>query len=425
MRILTVAAVAALLALSSCGTGKTVKCTGEPVYKHILLRDFRKGRDGIIVNYNIGTTAHCPGTLASLKKELPDDVEFTVWADSKLDPVLEDMMAVRWPDVKIVYGTLDENASDDLKAAVEESDLLLVSSGSSIASSVHKSLKQYKSLTGKATAAYAIGSGTPDVVKDMDFIWYRDEKSLDKAVKAGDQPAICGFAPDAVFDFDCVDDEAAERLLKEKGLLGERFICCIPGNRITPGWEFFGGDPDEKKIAFNAEHADADNGILRRIICECVREKGVKVLICAEQVPEVKLGKEIVYDKLPDDVRSRCACLDTMWSPQLALAVYRRSAAVAGIQMHSPVMAVGNGVPAVILRHPGFGSKSDMWRTIGLGHWLIDIDDEDASDRACEAVLDILDNPDAASRSVAAARAAIDSMRHHAVQASFMAPARR
>ena len=390
-----------------------------PRYHNILLRDFRKGKDGVIVNYNIGTTAHCPGTIASLRKELPEDVDITVWADSRLDSVIEEMMERRWPEVRIVYGALDESASPELKEAVAESDLLLVSSGSGVALSVRRSLKQYKSLTGKPTAAYAIGSAPAELTGEMDFVWYRDEKSLSKALKAGGQPSVCGFAPDAVFDFDCVDEQGAERFMRDKGLLGERFICCIPGNRATPAWEFFGGEPDRKKMDLNAAHEDADNEILRRIICENVRERGIKVLICAEQVPEVRLCKEVIFDRLPDDVRTRCAFLDTLWSPQLALGVFCRSVALVAIQMHSPVMALGNGVPSVILRHSGFGSKSDMWRSIGLEQWLIDIDDKDASCRASTAVRDILDNPESASRKVAAARSVVDSLRHSAIVASF------
>ena len=51
-------------------------------YKNILLRDFRTVKDGRVINFNIGTAAHCPGTLAVLKKYLPSEVKITVWADA-------------------------------------------------------------------------------------------------------------------------------------------------------------------------------------------------------------------------------------------------------------------------------------------------------------------------------------------------------
>ena len=54
----------------------------------ILLRDFRTVRRGEVVNFNIGTAAHAPGTLAVLKKHLGDDLQITVWADAPLSEPL-------------------------------------------------------------------------------------------------------------------------------------------------------------------------------------------------------------------------------------------------------------------------------------------------------------------------------------------------
>ena len=61
-------------------------------YRHILLRDLRTVKDGKVINFNIGTTAHAPATLAVLKKHLPDEVKITVWADAPLAPELAEMM---------------------------------------------------------------------------------------------------------------------------------------------------------------------------------------------------------------------------------------------------------------------------------------------------------------------------------------------
>ena len=406
------------LALAACACRRSQQAEEEPRYRNILIRDFRKGKDGIIVSYNIGTTAHCPGTIASLRKLLPDDVRITVWADMPLDPVIRDMMEKRWPDVRIVYGQLGGNAPEELRSAVEASDLLLVSSGSGVAASVAKSIREYKSGSGKAVGAYAVGAVPRDLLGLMDFVWYRDEKSLAKA-PAGDMPEIFGFAPDAGFDFDCVDEQTASRLLADKGLLGKDFICCIPGFRYTPAWEYFGSRPDSVRIEANMKMEDHDNGILRHMICQSVRDRGMEVLICPEQIPELRLAREAVLDRLPEDVRGHCAVLDTMWSPQTALSVYRRARAVAGIQMHSEVMAIGSGIPAIVLRHSGFGNKSDMWRSIGLGDWLIDIDDPDAQERAGAALADILDHPEKAQGKVRQARKAIDEARDSAIRKTF------
>lgn len=394
---------------------------GEPRYRHILLRDFRTVKDGKVINYNIGTAAHGPSTMAVLKKYLPDNVRITVWAHAPLEASFARMMRRRFPDTEWVYGSLSDSDPDtsSLARAVAESDLFLVSSGSGI--SVAPSLRDYKRKTGKASAAYAIGYGTAqdDMQREMDFIWFRDEPSLASARRRKAVPPVSGWAPDAVFDFDCVDEEGAIAFMKEGGLEPGRFICCIPGFRFTPRWEYFGTPVDEDRRAVNEASQKEDNEILCRIIIETVRKRGLKVLICAEQIPELRLCREAVYDQLPDDVRQQCVLQQEWWSPDVALGVYLQSLCVCGIEMHSQVMAAGNGIPAVVFRHSGFGSKSDMWNTIGLGDWLLDIDSPDAPERSCQIVGSILDNPTEAFWKLENARRIIDSAEREAIFSSF------
>ena len=101
-------------------------------YRNILLRDFRTVKDGQVINFNIGTAAHAPATLAVLKKYLPPEVKITVWADAPLAPELAEMMARRFPEVLIVHGDLNNAPPEELLKAVDEADLFLVSSGSTI-----------------------------------------------------------------------------------------------------------------------------------------------------------------------------------------------------------------------------------------------------------------------------------------------------
>lgn len=389
-------------------------------YRNVLVRDFRTVWNGEVINYNIGTAAHCPGTLSSLRRSLPSDVRLTVWADTTLSAELDQMMRMGFPDIKIVYGSL-EHPSEQLRKAVEESDLCLVSSGSGIAKSVRESLEHYKALTGKPTAAYAIGYGRSlgKSIAPMDFCWIRDEKALEKARKHSVSPAD-GWAPDAVFDFDVSDEKGADEFLLQNGLKKGNFLCCIPGFRHTPTWEFYGTPVDQKKKQRNDAFQGPDNAILRAAVCEAVRNHGCKVLICAEQIPELRLCKEEIYDRLPEDVRKECVLQTTLWSPQLALGVYKRSLCVFGIEMHSQVMAAGNGIPACIFRHSGFGTKSDMFNTVGLGCWLLDIDEKGAERKAVEMISDILSHPAKARKTLRNARKIIDRARDRALSASFL-----
>ena len=88
--------------------------------------------------------------------------------------------------------------------------------------------------------------------------------------------------------------------------------------------------------------------------------------------------------------------------------------------MHSQVMAAGNGIPACVFRHGGFGTKSDMFNTVGLGCWLLDIDDQGAEQKAVAMVSDILEHPAKSRKVLKKARKTIDSARNSALSVSFL-----
>ncbi len=388
-------------------------------YKNILLRDFRSVKSGQVVNFNIGTAAHGPGTLAVLKKYLPPEVKITVWADAPLAPELAKMMRNRFPEVPIVHGKLSSNPPPELLKAVDQADLFLVSSGASIAGSVRHSLEAFQKRTGKPAAAYAIGC-TPTLIPwldRLDFVWLRDPVAAEIA-RSSSCP-LQGWAPDAVFDFDAADAAAAAEFLRKNNLRPGGFICCIPGNRNTPRWEYFNTPFRADQDAENRRFVESDNAPLVEIIRLAVQKYKLKVLICPEQITEIALIRPQVYDKLPPEIRKYCVPMDSMWSPDLALGVYRASRGVFGVEMHSQVMAAGNGVPGVLLRHPRFGSKSEMWKSVGLQEWLIHTDLPDYTAKAVAAADKILGDPEWSAAKLRRARNIIDKANQEAIRKSF------
>lgn len=419
-----------------CGAGRQLSSPGSTVdatdndsslrcgkirYKNILLRDFRTVKDGRVINFNIGTAAHGPATLAVLKKYLPPDVEITVWADAPLAPELAELMARRFPDVRLVHGDLSTAPSADLLDAVDAADLFLVSSGSTIAGSVRKSLKEFQCRTGKPAAAYAIGCtpGILPLVNKLDFAWFRDPLAVKVAEKSTCR--LQGWAPDAVFDFDAVNDKKVQDFLKKNNLEPGKFICCIPGQRYTPRWKFFDTLPNAGKEAVNANFEEHDNAPLREIIKIAVSEFNLKVLICPEQISEISLIRPRIFDRLPENIRAHCVPMDSMWAPDTALGVYRASRGVFGVEIHSQVMAIGSGIPGVLLYPPQFGSKGEMWKSIGLQEWLIYTDSPDYAERAAAVARDILSNPAKAAAKLRRAREIIDNANKNAVEKSFFA----
>jgi hypothetical protein len=56
-------------------------------------------------------------------------------------------------------------------------------------------------------------------------------------------------------------------------------------------------------------------------------------------------------------------------------------------------MCIGNGIPAIVCRFQEQTSKGLMWRDIGLGEWLFDLDKEEELQRVVPAVLAMAQDP--------------------------------
>jgi hypothetical protein len=120
------------------------------------------------------------------------------------------------------------------------------------------------------------------------------------------------------------------------------------------------------------------------------------------------VGKELLYDPLPADVKSRVVWRENFWLTDEALSTYRRSAGLFGHEQHSPIMCIGAGIPAIVCRWAEQTTKGDMWRTIGLGDWLFDLDVDADKKKVAPAVLAMAQDPAAARAQAAQARALVE-----------------
>ena len=77
-------------------------------------------------------------------------------------------------------------------------------------------------------------------------------------------------------------------------------------------------------------------------------------------------------------------------------------------KMHSPIMCIGNGIPAIVCRFKEQTSKGFMWADIGLNEWLFDLDDEAQVARIPATVLALAQDPAAAKIKAAAGRAVVE-----------------
>jgi polysaccharide pyruvyl transferase WcaK-like protein len=105
-----------------------------------------------------------------------------------------------------------------------------------------------------------------------------------------------------------------------------------------------------------------------------VRKTGQRVLLCPEMTYAVEELRPLLFDPLPDDVKPHVTSLGRYWLTAEAASVYARAFAVVSFEMHSPIIAIANGTPAIHLRQPTDTRKGQMWRDVGLADWLFEIE---------------------------------------------------
>lgn len=361
---------------------------------------------------NIGDIAHTPGVLALLEKHLPE-VEVRLWP-SKLDNGVEEMLRARFPKVKIIRG-------EEVRKAFAECDFLLHGSGPSLVA--QKDVQKWTDATGKPYGVYGItfstqGStatkpaaaeviqSTIQVFNGAKFVYFRDSVSLELARSKGCACPLMEFGPDGAFAVDLRDDAKAEAFLKAHGLEEGKFLCCIPRLRYTPYWTLpeKKAGRDETKHARNEAMKEHDCKPLRDAIVKVIRETDLKVLLCPEDKTQMAVNQEMLHDKLPDDVKARVVWREDYWLTDEAVSTYRRSAGLFGHEMHSPIMCIGNGIPAIVCRWAEQTSKGYMWRDIGLNDWLFDLDKEDELARVADTVLAMAKDPAGSKAKAAKAR---------------------
>lgn len=354
---------------------------------------------------NIGDIAHTPGVLSILREHLPD-VEVTLWP-SNVDNGVEALLRKEFPKLKIA-----KPRSEELKQAFRECDFLLHGSGASIVA--ERDLVRWREETGKPYGIYGItfpmkkSSATTarneeamarsvEVLSQARFVFFRDSKSLELAKSLGASAPVMEFGPDGAFACDLRDEPAADRFLEENQLEPQKFLCCIPRLRYTPYWTI---KPNVKfdpvKHARNEAMKEHDHAQLREAIVRVVRETDHKVLVCPEDRTQMAVGKEMLIDRLPKDVLSRVVWRPNYWLTGEAVSVYTKSAGLFGNEMHSPIMCIGHGIPAIVCRFEEQTSKGYMWEDIGLGDWLFDLDSETDRNRIVPAVLQMANDLDAA-----------------------------
>lgn len=359
---------------------------------------------------NIGDIGHTPGVLALLEKYLPE-AEITLWPmDVRFG--VEEMLRRRFPKLRITKDKTEAFAND----------FLLHGSGPYL--TAHRDVEAWKNETGKPYGVYGItmaAAGDPGMkimrnnglderckglLDGASFVFLRDGKSLQVVKDAEVAAPVIEFGPDGAFAADVRDDEAATAFLQKHGLEEGQFVCFLPNLRNAPYWEVKPGYAfDAAKHARNEAMKEHDHQPLREALIAITRETPMRALIVPEDSTQMKSGKELLFDPLPEDVKAKTVWRENFWLTDEAISTYTRSAGLVSLEMHSPIMALGNGIPAIVCRFAEQTTKGFMWQDIGLGDWLFDLDQPEELARVVPTALAMAKDPAAAKAKAAKARA--------------------
>lgn len=365
--------------------------------------------------FNIGDIAHTPGVLTIFERFLPD-VNVILWPHDVQNGVKE-MLQKRFPAVPIIQ------TEKEIREAFDKADFFVHGSGPSLVG--RHNIAQWAKETGKPYGVYGITfpgkyiartekmTASPmdvDLLNNAAFIYFRDSVSLKFAKEIGITCPVMEFGPDGTFAVDLHKDEAAIRFLKEHHLEEGKFMCCIPRYRYTEEWLAKGKNRPyvQEHVDINNQMKHHDNGPLREAIIAITRETDMKILICPEDETHVALGKSLILDHLPEDVKKKVIWRDKYWLTDEALSTYKRSAGLFGLEMHSPIICIGQGIPAVVCRFYEQSTKGYMWRDIGLDDWLFDMDIPQEVEKIVPTVLSIAKDPVAAREKALKARAFVE-----------------
>ena len=399
---------AALAALSAIG--KSVMATPK----------IRTGKSPVILLrgswqcINIGDIGHTPGALDLIRRYCPE-AQVILWpSPGALQLGVREFLLKSFPRLRIAQGTVRNGAptTPELLAAWKVADFMLHGSGSGFGARAQ--LAAWHRATGKPYGAFGVSAdpisgvgpgllsegGTlnelsvkiaqlpPDhmdletrrIIETSSFMFCRDSISLEYLKLQGVHPPILEFGPDTQFAMTQSNQARASSYLNAHSLQKNKFICVVPRLRYTPYWKIHHArltNDDEVKEKVNLQTAEMDHAKLREMMIAYVRRTGNKVLACPEMTYEVDLAKCLLVDPLPADVKEKVVWRDSFWLPDEAAGVYSQAQALVSIECHSPIISLAHGTPAFYVRQPTDTSKGQMYRDIGLGDWLFEIDEID------------------------------------------------
>lgn len=225
------------------------------------------------------------------------------------------------------------------------------------------------------------------LLPDARFVYCRDTDSLNYIHSKGLANKSSGYRPDSTFFFKGFDETWADDFLLKNHLEEKKFISIML--RISETSAIL-DDPTGGCVS--AERQLDHMRKMKEFVESWIKESDCKVLLCHETRGTLETAKEYLYDILSEEAKSKCVYMDSFWSSEQAYSVFKRSRIVTSMEMHSIIMSLNVGTPAIHNPFDECGRKKWMLKDIGLGDWLVDIDSSSASCDMLSEALNIHEN---------------------------------
>lgn len=431
---------------------------GAVLPSHLFAAAAKAGRPPRILlrsswqSVNIGDIGHTPGALSLIEKHFPE-AEVTLWP-GELGHGSRALLTQGYPRLKIAEGSLGKDGKPTTPALAQawaEADLYLSGSGSGFPASNHA--LAFQDATGKPVGVFGVssdpvsgfgGSRDPEggtlknlreralklppthlsadlrrVIDRAAFFFCRDTITRDYLKAQQVKTPILEFGPDAQLGMHLRDDAKGYAWLKANGLEAGKFISVIPRLRYTPYYKIRNTKPtadDAVKDAINDRTTEQDHAKLREMMIAYIKATGNKVMVCAEMTYQVEMGKTVLVDPLPAEIKKNVVWRDTYWLPDEAASIYSQAQCVVSVECHSPLIALHVGTPTFYVRQPTDTCKGQMYRDIGADDWFFEVDETNGP-QLWSRLEAIHRNPTAAKAKVKAIMATVEARQKRMVDA--------
>ena len=330
---------------------------------------------------NIGDITHTTGLLHVLETYFPQ-AKIVLWksnmraTDQKSESA--EMIRRHFPKVDIIGGVVDRKSfeirGDDVFRAMDESDIFVHGSGPSVVrwdaltAWMHRTDKPFGIF---GTTIQDVAPTLKPVLEKASFIYTRETASIEVLKKHGFEGDRIMFVPDATFDLNTRDEDAAAAFLRERKLEDREFLCVIPRLRWTPYPGRLEKNPHMREK--NEQCKEIDHAKAREAMIAWVEKTKLPVLVCPEMTYQVDIMDELLIDPLPETVKPYVQKRG-YWMPDEAASVYARAHTVLSFECHSPIIAAAMGTPAFYLRQPEDTIKGQMYYDLGMDDWTFEIE---------------------------------------------------